>query len=205
MKTPFLTATGSGDLDSGIHVTAAIDLGAGSQRLRDWIDMGRLELAGQGKVDARYQRIVNRFEASANAEFKGLDVKGLPTIESFHRDALTSTLKASGGAGRSGLPASLHDLNLTGRGDAESLSVTATRDQAAGTTRADLKGNTTLVINGKKQTIAADIAHSGTRPRWPWIRSPSRSRRWSGPAGSSCLATRSNGPAREPTTAPRIT
>jgi translocation and assembly module TamB len=157
VKTPFLTATGRGDLDRGIAVSAVVDLGAGSQRLREWIDLGQVELAGQGKIDAGYRRIVNRFEASAGAEFKGLDLKGLPTVESFHRDLLTANFKAAGGAGTSGLPSSLQDLTLTAGGDAESLSVTAARDAVAGTIKALAKGSTRLVVSGKKQTAEAVV------------------------------------------------
>ena len=56
VQTPFLTATGKGDLDRGINMTATIDLAAATQRLRDWIELGRVELTGQGKIDAKYQR-----------------------------------------------------------------------------------------------------------------------------------------------------
>ena len=72
VQTPFLTATGRGDLDEGITVSASIDLAAASKRLRDWIDLGRVELAGQGKIDAKYRRLAGAFEIGANAEFHGL-------------------------------------------------------------------------------------------------------------------------------------
>jgi translocation and assembly module TamB len=160
IKTPFLTATGRGDLDRGIRVVAVVDLGGGSQRLRDWIDLGRLELAGQGKIEARYRRVADRFEASAEAEFKGLDLKGLPAIDTFRRDLLASTFKASGGAGPSGLPAILYDLTLTGGDDEANVSLTATRDQAGALT-ALLKGGARLVINGEKQDAEATV-----RSRW---------------------------------------
>ena len=49
IQTPFFTVDGQGDVDHGIKVTAAIDLGVFRERFRDWIDLGGIVLAGKGK------------------------------------------------------------------------------------------------------------------------------------------------------------
>src|SRR5208337_4838095 len=128
---------GRGDLDRGINVSASIDLGAATQRLHDWVDLGRIELAGQGKIDARYQRIASRFEIGANAEFKGLGASGLPAVETLRRDKVVATLAVKGGAAPSGLPTSLHELSLTGQSDLEEITLSGGRDQASGVIRLD--------------------------------------------------------------------
>ena len=100
VQTPFLTASGRGDLDRGINVTASVDLAAATQRLRDWLDLGRIELAGQGKIDAKYQRVATGFELGANAEFQDLGASGLPAIDSFQRDKVMAKVAAKGVSGR---------------------------------------------------------------------------------------------------------
>ena len=157
VQTPFLKATGKGDLDRGINVTATIDLGAATQRLRDWVDLGPVELAGQGKVDAQYRRLASRFETSAGAEFTRLSASGLPAIETFRRNRIVASLKATGGAEPSGVPSSLHDLSLTANGDGEELKLGARLDQAAAVLSANAKGRIELLLNGKKQNAEATL------------------------------------------------
>ena len=161
VQTPFLQASGRGDLDRGITVTATIDLKAGADRLRDWVDLGNVQLAGQGKLEARYRRIVNRFEAGGNAELKGLVLKGLPVVEEFRRDRLIATAGAKGGAAPSGMPTSLQDLSLAGEGDAEKLKVTSRLDQVTGVTTIDAQARSQLAISGKKQAAEATL-----KARW---------------------------------------
>ena len=157
VQTPFLKATGRGDLDRGITVTATIDLGAATQRLRDWVDLGQVELAGQGKVDAHYRRLVSRFEASASAEFTGLSASGLPAVETFRRKRVVAALQATGGAEPSGVPSSLHDLSFTAKGDGENLKLGVTVDQATSVLSADASGQIELILNGKKQNAEATL------------------------------------------------
>ena len=121
----------------------------------------RCELAGQGKIEARYQRIVNRFEAGGNAELKGLVLKGLPVVEEFRRDRLIATAGAKGGAAPSGMPTSLQDLSLAGEGDAEKLKVTSRLDQVTGVTTIDAQARSQLAISGKKQDAEATL-----KARW---------------------------------------
>jgi len=164
VQTPFLTATGRGDLDRGINVSATIDLSAATQRLHDWVDLGRIELAGQGKIDARYQRIATGFEIGAKAEFKGLGARGLPAVETLHRDKVVATLAVKGGAANSGLPTSLHRLSLTGQSDLDELTLSAGLDQPSGAIALDAKAQTQVVTGGKKQKAEGALqAHWGDK------------------------------------------
>jgi translocation and assembly module TamB len=153
VQTPFLTATGRGDLDRGISVSASVDLKAATERLSDWFELGGVALAGRGQFDARYQRIVKRYEASAKAELTGLSATGMPVVETIQRDRIAATMKATGGATASGFPSSLHEFSLMSDGDAESLKLTALLDQASGVLAASAQGRTGLVVAGKKQSL----------------------------------------------------
>ena len=157
VQTPFLTATGRGDLDRGINVSATIDLAAATQQLHDWVDLGGLELAGLGKIDAKYQRVASGFELGANAEFKGLGASGLPAVETLRRDKVVATFTAKGKAAPSGLPTSLLELSLTGQSDLDQLNVSAARDQATGAIAIDSKAQTQFVAGRKKQKFEAEI------------------------------------------------
>ena len=132
-------------------------LAAATQRLHDWVDLGGIELAGQGKIDAKYQRIANRYEIGANAQFTGLGASGLPAVETLHRDKVVATLAVNGAAAPSGLPTSLHELSLTGQGDLDELTSSAVRDQANGNIALDAKAKTQFVASGKKQKADAAV------------------------------------------------
>jgi translocation and assembly module TamB len=157
VTTPFLKATGRGDVDRGIEVGATVDLGALTKRLHEWLDLGGLELAGMGKIDAHYQRIVNRFEGNATAEFKGLSASGLPGELTVRRDQLASGLKVKGAAEPSGLPAALHELSLEGKGDGEELRVTAAQDQITRVVSASLTGRIAHLLHGAKQNTELSL------------------------------------------------
>jgi translocation and assembly module TamB len=151
VQTPFLTARGRGDLDRGIEVSATVDLGGATRRIREWVDLGPLELAGQGKIVAHYQRVVDRFEAGVNSEFRGFSAGGLPAIETLRRDKLEAALALKGEAAPSGLPSALHELKLTGHSDREELEAGLALDQVTRVTTASAKARTELVLTGKKQ------------------------------------------------------
>jgi translocation and assembly module TamB len=158
VQTPFLKATGQGDLDQGIEVNATVDLEGAHRRLRDWMELGRLELAGQGEIAGRYQRIQDRFDARARMEFKGLKLGGLPVVDYLQRDRAEVKLTAQGAATPSGLPTALHALDVKGEADTERLTLTAARDPKAGVTSVSFEGHTQLVVNQRKQRAEATLA-----------------------------------------------
>jgi translocation and assembly module TamB len=151
LQTPFLTATGRGDLDRGIDVSATVDLGAATQRIRQWVNLGPLELAGQGRIDAHYRRIANRIEAGVKSVFRGLKASGLPALQPVHRDKLEAVLGVKGEAAPSGFPSALHELSLTGHGDGEEIEARLSLDRVAKVANASAKGHTLVVLGGKKQ------------------------------------------------------
>ncbi|HEX3450640.1 MAG TPA: hypothetical protein VHS97_20465, partial [Isosphaeraceae bacterium] len=112
VQSSFLTATGEGNLDDGIVVAANLDLAAFRERFRDWIDLGPVELAGQGKLDARYQRHGSSFQAGVDAIFQDLRLGGLPLIGKLERNRATFSGKLGGEATAAGWPVSWRDLSL---------------------------------------------------------------------------------------------
>jgi translocation and assembly module TamB len=151
VQAPFLTASGHGDLDRGIKITAMVNLSAATERLRDWVDLGPINLMGEGKVNAHYQRASNTFELAADATFVGPGATGLPVVEAVHRDHITSQLVLRGAATALGLPARLDDLSLTGQADTEQLSIRARRQSSTNIIMADGHGTAQLSIRGKKE------------------------------------------------------
>ncbi len=87
-QTSFLTARGEGDVDRGITMTGSVDLAAFHERFRDWIDLGEIELSGRGKLDGRYQRHGEDYQAQATAAFEKLRIEGLPVLEKVERELL---------------------------------------------------------------------------------------------------------------------
>jgi translocation and assembly module TamB len=107
----FLQTSGSGDLEAGIKVTGAVDLGALQAQLRDLIDFGSVALGGQGNYSLTYRRAGATFTAALTSELHGLDLKGL-TATPIHREAVRLEAAASGSADASGVPQSLGDLKV---------------------------------------------------------------------------------------------
>jgi translocation and assembly module TamB len=106
MKTAFLDATGSGDLVSGVKVSATVDLEGLKNQMRDLIDFGTLDLAGKGRIAFEFRRPDRqRYTGRLAAEFLALRVVGL-TAEPIARNALRLDAGASGPLVDSALPAS---------------------------------------------------------------------------------------------------
>jgi translocation and assembly module TamB len=156
LTSEFVQTTGSGDLDQGIKVTGALDLGAFQGQFRDLIDFGGVTMAGQGDYALTYKRTGERFSGVLTSDVRGLDLKGL-TADPIHREALKIESAASGGCDPSGIPRSLADLKVrltagqigafaaaTTQNDTMALSLVATgpitlAEQVEGVARADLR------------------------------------------------------------------
>src|SRR5262249_12315549 len=77
LKTAFLDATGSGDLERGIAVSAAFDRSGVQLELRELIDFGAIELAGRGRLAADLRRAGDeRYAGRLAAEIRGARFAG---------------------------------------------------------------------------------------------------------------------------------
>ena len=158
VRTPFLTATGRGDVDSGIFVDAEFDLAAVHQRLREWVDFGDFQSAGRGTLSARYQRAKAEYQFTTNARVDGLVLEGMPVVETLRRDEVRLEFNANGSAEPSGLPRGWRRFTLLGQGDHDKLKVESSSDPANpdGATLGAI-GQTELEINGARRILGADL------------------------------------------------
>lgn len=164
LKSAFLNVTGQGDVDRGVEWSGTIDLGALQRQLRDLVDFGAVELAGQGTLSGHYKRVGPQFEGGVNSELHGLHVAGLATGP-LQRELVGLDLDLGGQTRASGLPRTLDTARLR---------------LTSGETSVDVMTNTsqdTRVVN-----LTAESPLPGTKP-------PRRARgrldaQW-GPAGVS--------------------
>jgi translocation and assembly module TamB len=104
IKTGFLDATGSGDLEKGVTLSASIDLEGLERQFHDLIDFGSLDLAGQGRLSADYRRSEGKkFLGRFAAEVQSLRVKGLTTAP-IARERVRIDAAATGPADNAGWP-----------------------------------------------------------------------------------------------------
>jgi len=128
LQTPYLTVTGQGDLDRGVAVAATLDLAAFRERFRDWIDLGPVVLAGRGKLDARYRRQGQGFQAQASGTFRQLRIDGLSLFETIQRDQLTFDGALSGRVAPSGWPMDWTGGSLRVRSDPAEVQLQVQKD-----------------------------------------------------------------------------
>jgi translocation and assembly module TamB len=128
LKTPFLDATGRGDVDRGVTVTATLDLAGFQRQARDLIDFGDLDLAGKGRLEGDYRREKGSFTGRLVADLDGLRVAGPLSLrrESIHLDG---TLR--GPADGAGLPRGWGSLRLDLASGDLAAALTATAGPAA--------------------------------------------------------------------------
>ncbi|WP_406696016.1 hypothetical protein V5E97_33970 [Singulisphaera sp. Ch08] len=104
VKTAFLDATGAGDLESGVKVSATVDLEGLKNQLRDLIDFGTLDMSGKGRIAFDFRRPEKqRYTSRLAAEFLALRVVGL-TAEPIARKAVRLDLGATGPLADSAIP-----------------------------------------------------------------------------------------------------
>lgn len=133
VKTAFLDATGAGDLESGVKVSATVDLEGLKNQLRDLIDFGTLDLAGKGRIAFDFRRPEKqRYTGRLAAEFLALRVVGL-TTEPIARNAFRLDLGATGPLTDSVIPSAWNLAQLAIKTDDLTASTrlsTATTDGA---------------------------------------------------------------------------
>lgn len=106
VQTGFLDAKGSGDLDSGVRVSATLDLEGFKNQLRDLVDFGSLDLAGKGRLACELRRPdPKHFTGRLAAEILGLKVAGM-TAEPIVRKSVRLDAGVAGPLVDSALPTS---------------------------------------------------------------------------------------------------
>jgi len=165
VQTPFLTATGQGDLDSGVAVAATVDLAAFRERFRDWIDPGPIALGGQGKLDARYRRHGQAFQAQVSGAFRQLSVEGLPLFEKIQRDELTFDGELNGRAAPSGWPLDWTDVSFRARSEPAFVELQAEND-ATGNMAVSGRGQLAFQRNGRQERVEGEVKAQWDQKIW---------------------------------------
>ncbi len=166
IQSSFLTATGQGDLDRGIAVTATVDLAAFLERFRDWIDLGQVELAGQGKLVASYRRQGEDYLAGVDAAFRDLRVGGLPLVAKVQREQLKIDGKVGGGATPSGWPRSWKELSLHGSSGDSDLKLSAQAGLAPGEYVVSGRASTPLNLDDGQHRLEGELSAKSARGTW---------------------------------------
>ncbi len=166
IQTSFLTATGQGNVDRGIVVNATLDLAAFRERFHDWIDFGEIQLAGQGKLEARYQRQGSAYRAGLNGAFRDLRLGGLPLVEELQREQLTLEAQIAGPATPTGWPESWKDLSLSGASGAANVTLSA----QAGSVRDEFvvvgRASTSVNLADRPHRVEGELKAKSAHGEW---------------------------------------
>lgn len=104
VRTGFLGASASGDLERGMALSATVDLEGLERQFHDLIDFGGLDLAGKGRLVADYRRTEGKkFLGRLAAEVQSLRVKGL-TADPIARERVRIDAAATGPTDDAGRP-----------------------------------------------------------------------------------------------------
>jgi translocation and assembly module TamB len=165
VRTPFLSATGQGDLDSGVAVAATVDLGAFRERFRDWIDLGAIVLAGQGELDASFRRSGPTYQARLGGTFRRLRIDGLAVVSKFERDQLTFDSELSGPLAHSGWPLDWSQGSLRVQSEPAEVHVQAT-NRATGKLAMSARAHTELTWNDRRRRVEGELKATWDQSAW---------------------------------------
>ncbi len=136
VKTAFLDASAKGRLDEGVALEGTLDLAGLRRQLGDWVDLGKLDLAGRAAISGTYRSRPAGYENRLRATIRDLRVDGLGPGP-IRRDETTIRFDAAGPAGVSGLPRAWRSLDLAVRsGDAEVRAILEATGRSTGLTLA---------------------------------------------------------------------
>ncbi len=166
VQSSFLTATGQGDVDRGIVVTASLDLAKFRERFRDWINLGEVELGGAGKIEATYRRQGDGYLAGVDASFRDLRLGGLPVVKKLQRDELTLDAKIAGAATPSGWPRSWKELSVHGAsGDADGK-LSAQAGATVDVLNVSGRGSMSLNVADRRQRLEGELTAKSANGVW---------------------------------------
>ena len=166
IQTSFLTAAGQGDFDHGVSVTATVDLAAFRERFSDWIDLGQVELAGQGKLEATYRRQGDDFLAGVKAAFRDLRAGSLPLLGKIERAQMTFDGKVAGGVTPSGWPRSWKEVSLHGSSGDTDLKLDAQASATAGEFAVSGQASTFLNLNDRRHRLEGELTAKSAQGAW---------------------------------------
>ncbi|MBV8381395.1 MAG: hypothetical protein JOZ63_02235 [Planctomycetaceae bacterium] len=177
LKTAFLDATGSGDLDRGVTLAATFNFGEFQAQLRDLIDFGGLGLSGQGRLAANYRRAESNYVGRLAAEVRALRVVGLAS-DPVARDFVRLDASASGPASESGLPLSWENARVNLNGDDVAARVSANTREGVTTVSANAsapypfgavegRADGKLTARWSERLLEIDEVRLGLRPADP--------------------------------------
>ena len=154
VTTPFLTATGKGNIEDGIVVDATYDLAEAHKRLREWVDLGGFEASGSGTLHADYRREQGRYRLDARAAIKALVLAGLPVVDAVTREEVRGVLAVRGDAEPSGLPRDWLSASLRVDSAEDELKLeTASVADKPTPTRVDAFARTTVDLGGPRRSV----------------------------------------------------
>ena len=152
-RTAFLDASIVGGLATGVKLTANLDLGRFQERLGQFVDFGRLALAGRAALTASYDRDAESgYAALAEADVADLTIEGA-TAEPIRTDRAKINADARGPADSVGIPIGLVAANLTVR--SRELAVAAAVEPADGGTTVRASLATNLLLADRSEQIEA--------------------------------------------------
>ncbi len=126
LKTQFLQATGTGDFDRGIVVSATLDLERLQQELKTLVDFNGVTIAGKGQLGLDYRRVTGEtFAGRLSTEIHAMKVVGLST-EPLTHDVLRLDVTTKGTVAEWGQPDSWSHAQLAVKSDTFSAEASLT-------------------------------------------------------------------------------
>lgn len=154
-RTAFLDASGQGTFAEGVAITGSLDLARLRDQMGDWIDLGKLAVAGRVALDGRWQSRDGHYEAGIEARGRDLRVDGT-AAGPIARDEATFTARLAGPASDGGWPASVATAGFTvdGRGPTASLDLA---HREAGRWGVRLRAAGPASVGGEARSVKADV------------------------------------------------
>ena len=134
VESAFGKVSGEGDLDRGVNWTATVDLDGAQRQLHDLVDLGTVELSGNGRASGNLRRTAEGLQGTIAAEWRDLD-----SLQAGDDPAIRLNLKANYQTDADRLD--LAEMALVGR--YASLDASGSLSDLSGRRLADLKGTWT--------------------------------------------------------------
>jgi translocation and assembly module TamB len=151
--------TAKGDLEQGVQMSGTIDFTAMMTQLRELLDLGGVDLAGQARLGADYRRVGESYQARFALEGDHLKLTGM-TTEPIVRDRARLDASGSGPRTAQGLPSGWHVARLSAKAGDSHCELTAT----PGAEAISLEGSAVAMLSSPVEgrgEAAVKVAWSG--------------------------------------------